>query len=241
MKKLSERSAKWLYRGLWRGLADWFRVPAGPPVLPVEAREGLRIFHPSPRYLVYMKLFFWVFFVLSDVAIAAVWIAIYLVFPLAGWLLLLPALLVAIVPDIIAYVAIHLRYDTIWYGLSDRGLYIRRGIVVISEHAITLDNIQNISLRRGPLEQLLGLSTVVVETAATSGQHEGTATSSQSVMVGLGDAKTVQEVLTQRIRTNRGVGLGDDQIIRRANSEDVQLLKEILAEVRTKSDRATKS
>ena len=120
--------------------------------------------------------------------------------------------LVAVVPDIVAYIAIHLRYDTIWYAVSGRGLYVRRGIIVISEHTITLENIQNVSVRRGPIEQLFGIATVVVETAgASSGDGESSImVGNQTIMVGLDNADELRSFLMQHVQRSTSAGLGDD-------------------------------
>jgi membrane protein YdbS with pleckstrin-like domain len=75
------------------------------------------------------------------------------------------ALVVIVLPDIIAYVAIHLRYDTTWYVLSSRSLRIRRGVWVIHETTLTFENIQNVSVDSGPLEQWFGIANVMVDTA----------------------------------------------------------------------------
>ena len=110
----------------------------------------------------YLKLYFWIALLAIDVAILVGWIALYIANPLAGMVLAVPALLVAVVPDIVAYVSIHLRYDTMWYVMTDRSLRCQRGIWVILEHTITFENVQNVYVQRGPVQQLFGISTIVV-------------------------------------------------------------------------------
>ena len=149
-----EKAAEWLYRGIWKMLSDWFRVPEHPPTLPVREGEILRSFHPSRRYVSYLKLYFWVGLALIDLAILAGWIVLLVVSPILGAILAIPALLIAVVPDIIAYVAIHLRYDTMWYVMSDRSLRCRRGIWQIVEHTITFENVQDIHVKRGPVQRV---------------------------------------------------------------------------------------
>jgi membrane protein YdbS with pleckstrin-like domain len=86
-------------------------------------------------------------------------------FPRAALWLAPVALAVAVVPDIVAYIAIHLRYDTTWYVLSRRSLRIRGGIWVIHEATITFENIQNVTVESGPIERWFGISNVIVDTA----------------------------------------------------------------------------
>ena len=150
-----------------------------------------------------MKIYFWVAFAVIDVAILIGWLALYFHVPYVAWALLIPALVIAIVPDIIAYIAIHLRFDTIWYALSDRGVHIRRGIIVITEHTISLANVQNVSICRGPIEQLFGIGTLVVETAgASAGEEEmnSLTAGNRVVMVGLGDVDETRKALMARVR-----------------------------------------
>ena len=66
-----------------------------------------------------------------------------------GVVLALPFLALMVLPDIFAYVGIHLRYDTTWYVLTDRSLRIRRGIMTIHETTISFENVQNVEVRRG--------------------------------------------------------------------------------------------
>ena len=63
---------------------------------------------------------------LIDVLILIGWIAITVASPLIGMITAIPALVLAVVPEIVAYLAIHLRYDTTWYVVSERSLRTRR-------------------------------------------------------------------------------------------------------------------
>ena len=53
--------------------------------------------------------------------------------------------------------------------LRERELYFRRGVLVRTESTIPLDRITDLTVKEGPLLRLLGLSTMHVETAGTSG------------------------------------------------------------------------
>lgn len=237
MNGVAERSAEWIYRGIWLGLVHCFRVPDGPPLLPAAMHGELRVFHPSRRYLSYLKAYFWVGLVLVDLLILLGWLLIFWANATIGWILAIPALVLAIAPDILAYIAIHLRYDTIWYAVSSRGLYVRRGIIVITEHTITLENIQNVSVRRGPIEQLFRIATLVVETAGASAHDEESSfmVGNQTIMVGLEDADELRDLLMQHVRSSTSAGLGDDAD-RSSNHgwevADLQLLSAIRGELK---------
>ncbi len=163
-----------------------------------------------------MKFHFWILLFVIDSAILIGWIAITLASPTVGAILAIPALIIAVVPDVIAYIAIHLRYDTTWYVMTDRSLRIRRGIWVIRETTITFENIQNVGVNQGPLQRWFGIGNVVVETAGggvapQQGAHGASAnTSHQGLMEGIADAQRIRDQILRRLRGSRSAGLGDD-------------------------------
>jgi membrane protein YdbS with pleckstrin-like domain len=235
----TEKAAEWVYRGVWRVLSNWFRVPEHPPTLPAAAGEFRLSFHPSRRYLSYMKLYFWILLVVIDLGLLAGWIIVCIADAQVGMLLALPALAIIVVPDIIAYVMIHLRYDTMWYVMTDRSLRCRRGIWVIIEHTITFENVQNVHVRRGPVQYFFGISTVVVETAgASEGEGESSfAVGNKAIMQGIDNPKEIRELIMERVDRSRSAGLGDEPsaATRREAAWGTAhrgVLREILEEVR---------
>lgn len=210
-----DHTCRWVYEGVWGVLAEWFRVPRDPPSLPVAPGEQLERRRPSVGFLQYLKFQFWIALVAIDVALTAGWIVLIVVWPLMGLLITPLACAIIIVPDIIAYVAIHLRYDTTWYVLTDRSLRIRRGVWTIQETTITFENIQNISVRQGPLQRWFGISDLVVETAGGGGgaAEKGVPASSHvGLMEGISDAAELRDAMLVRLRQSRHAGLGDDTL-----------------------------
>lgn len=171
MTERVERAAAWVYRGVWGVVAGWFRVPTDRPSLPVAPGGFVETFKPAPAFLRYLKFWFWIGLLPSDIATVLAWGAITIVVPWLGLLLVPAALVVAIAPDIVVYVALHLRYDTTWYVVTDRSLRIRRGIWVIEETTITFENVQNVSITQGPVERAFGIATLVVDTAGGGGDQ----------------------------------------------------------------------
>lgn len=211
-----EAVSKWCYRGLWGVLTRWFHVPAEPPALPDHVGE-VEAFQPANGFLRYLKLQFWFFLVVVDLAILVVWLVIAIKWPLVGAILAVPALVIAVFPDIVAYLAIHLRYDTTWYVMSDRSLRIRRGIWIIHETTITYENVQNVSISQGPLQRWFGIADVLIETAGGGGgesrkhQHLSAATLSHKGLIeGVADAARIRDRLLARLRQSRTSGLGDE-------------------------------
>ena len=236
MKGQVEKSAEWLYQGIWAVLVSWFRVPKQPPALPASSGSFYRTFHPSRRYLSYLKLYFWVLLLIIDIAILLGWILLVVWQPLIGWILAFPFFLVAVVPDIVAYIAIHLRYDTMWYVMTDRSFRARRGVWLIIEHTITFENVQNVYVRRGPVEQLFGIAKVIIETAGASegdGQnpfHVG----NKTIIEGIDNAEEIRCLILERIRHTKSAGLGDDAEANGPWSQaHLELLRDIRDEVRS--------
>lgn len=215
----AERAAEWMYHGLWRVLVDWFRVPSEPPTLPASEGEYLASFRPAPGFLKYLKFWFWIVLLIVDVALTAGYVAAAVALVIGGllWvaLLLLPvALFIIIVPDILAYIAIHLRYDTTWYVMTERSLRIRRGVMVIRETTITFENVQNLKLQQGPLQRHFGIADLVVETAGAGvaqGHRGNTDVSNRGVIEGIDNAPEIRERILSRMRQSRTAGLGDEE------------------------------
>jgi len=116
------------------------------------------------------------------------------------------------VPDIVAYVSIHLRYDTMWYVMTDRSLRCQRGIWVILEHTITFENVQNVYVQRGPVQQMFGISTIVVETAgAAEGEGENQfAVGNKAIMEGIDNRDEIRRSIMERVQRSKLAGLGDE-------------------------------
>lgn len=231
-----ERSAEWVYRGVWLVLTDCFRVPKHPPTIPIAPTDFCHAFHPSRRYLSYLKLCFWIALVVIDAAILIGWIALCFENPPIALMTAIPALFIAIVPDIIAYIAIHLRYDTMWYVITDRSLRTRRGVWVIAEHTITFENVQNVYIRRGPIQQLFGISSIVVETAgAAEGESANAFTvGNKAIMEGIGNPEEIRDLIMERVRATKSAGLGDEMSDSpsRWSARHLQILREIRDEMR---------
>jgi membrane protein YdbS with pleckstrin-like domain len=176
----------------------------------------VRAIRPAEGYLRYLKFLFWVALIPGDVLPIVGWTAIVLTMPVLGAVLAVPALALIVLPDVVAYVGIHLRYDTTWYVLTDRSLRIRRGILSIHETTISFENVQNVEVRQGPLQRYFGIADVLVTTAgggvASHGKHGQTSSLGAHVglLQGLDDADAVRNQILTFVERTRATGLGDD-------------------------------
>lgn len=219
MSERIEQVSQWCYRGVWGILTRWFRVPDQPPTLPAMSGETITAFQPDAGFLRYLLFQFWIGLLLIDGLILVGWIVITIVSPLVGVILAIPALLIAIVPDVIAYLAVHLRFDTTWYVMGDRSLRIRRGIWVIQETTLTFENVQNVTVRQGPLQRYFGIANLLVETAGGGQPQPGThgmqATAAHRGLIeGVADAVKIRDLILKQLRKSRTAGLGDEADVR---------------------------
>jgi membrane protein YdbS with pleckstrin-like domain len=212
MTPQADKAAVWIYEGLWAVLVQWFRVPKEPPTLPIASGDRVESFRPAPGFLSYLKLWFWIVLLLIDLAIFIGWIAVTVALWWLGLILAIPALFIAVVPDIFAYVALHLRYDTTWYVMTDRSLRIRRGVWSIHETTITFENVQNVKVHSGPIQRAFGIANIVVETAGAGGQAQGKETggANRGIIEGVSNAPELRDMIMRRLRESRTAGLGDE-------------------------------
>lgn len=216
IRGVDESLVPWLYKGICGQVTYGFRLPNGPPTLPIRDGRSLQRFHPALGWLRYLKLFFWIGLTAIDGAILIGWLAVLLVSPLAGVVLAPFAFAVAVLPDIVVYIALHLRYDNTWYVLSDTSLRIRSGVWIIKEMTITFENVQNVSVRQGPIQRYYGIADVVVETAGGGQQHQAKGKSPllnthEGKIEGVDNADEIRELIVGRMQRSRSTGLGDEK------------------------------
>ncbi len=205
-RPFSQNTSARLYGRLWGVLVRWFRVPDQPPAPPAGPGEPFRVFQPAEGYLRYQKFWFWLVLTAVDIPLMGLWIWLLVSIWWLG-LLLAPVFLVAIIgPDLLAYVAIHLRYDTMWYALSERSMRIRHGLWVIQEKTITFENVQNLSLRQGPVERHFGIARVTVQTAGGGGGDGQGGSGHTGLIEGVSDAPEIRDLIMDRVRHSKPAG-----------------------------------
>ena len=191
-----------------------------------------------------MKFWFWLLFWPMDVIILIAWIAITVAVWWLGLLLVPAALALAILPDIVVYIGLHLRYDTTWYVMTDRSLRIRRGIWMIHETTITFENVQNLKVQQGPVQRHFGIANLIVETAGAGGdpRNKGrSAINNQGVIEGVSNVHELRDRILVRMRESKSAGLGDEASTESRGRSDqelkwspahLQALRDIREEVR---------
>jgi membrane protein YdbS with pleckstrin-like domain len=204
----------------WRDpLLRLLRVPPEPEAPPGDAP---RVFQAAPNFL---KLKTIKFLAGQLGAFLGLLFALYWIPPvtertptIVGWFMKgseVLAWLVYFPQLILGLCTLRLDYEMRWYMVSNRAIRIREGVVSVREKTIALANVQNVALRQGPLQRLLGIADVEVRTAgggAESGdknQHGESEAMHIGYFRGVSNAEEIRDVLREGVRRQRDTGLGD--------------------------------
>lgn len=123
----------------------------------------------------------------------------------------------------VTYAIVRLEFEQHWYIVTDRSLRIRTGIVRLQESTMSFANIQQVEIRQGPLQRLLGLADVCVRSAGggdpTAGAkgHGPEESLHMGVFGGVANAVEIRDLILARLRKFREAGLGDPDDARSAH------------------------
>ena len=224
-----------MYKTIRDAFLHLLALPKGPPE-PPPGGAVVRTFTASPKYLSYRLLALWIgvgamFLVAGALAIGAVF---------EGWPLAVGAAIVAatgLVILIVGYVTNRIEFDLRYYILTDRSLRIREGVFLLRESTLTFANVQNLRIRKGPIQQLFGIADVLVDTAGGAGgmkNAEGQAMERghRGTIQGIEDPTEVRDLVLNLLKKYRDAGLGDPDDPEHAKEEPLDRFREILQEVK---------
>jgi membrane protein YdbS with pleckstrin-like domain len=197
-------------------VARWLKVPPEPEP-PAGATGSLRRFRAARNYLKY-RLVLW-----GLKQVAALWglfAGLFVVTRIDEF----PGLFNTL--EVLAWVGftfqlllsltlVFLDWDLRWYLVTDRSLRIREGVGKVTEKTQSFANIQNLSIRRGPLQRLLGIADLEVKTAGGGGgqgndpKEVGKEDLHSAYFRGVDNAEEIRDVILARLRRFRDAGLGD--------------------------------
>lgn len=116
-----------------------------------------------------------------------------------------------------------LNFEQRWYMVSDRSLRIREGLLKLQEKTMTFANVQQVSIRQGPIQRLFGIADLEVKTAGGGSHTEEMKAEDDAHTAffrGIADAARVRDFIQQRVRQFRDAGLGDhDDVVALPASE----------------------
>ena len=206
------------YPAIKRTLLRLLRAPAEPPEPPAGSPDSVQVFRATHGFLT-LRLIEGLALnalLLLGAVVGLFFVALsdadpILVVGVVGVILVLFATLG------LAYFLVRLDYDMRYYIVTDRSLRIRQGALVIQEVTLTYANIQNLTIRQGPIERLFGYANLVVHTAGgsapaqqQSGQQFG-GMNHRGVLRGIANAKEVRDTIAELLRAYRDAGLGDPE------------------------------
>ncbi len=112
----------------------------------------------------------------------------------------------------VTYAMVRLDFELRWYLVTDRSLRIRTGIATVKESTMSFANVQQVVVTQGPLQRLLGLADVRVQSAGGGGdthEQKGGESLHTGVFHGVSNAHEIRDLILERLRQFRETGLGD--------------------------------
>jgi membrane protein YdbS with pleckstrin-like domain len=118
----------------------------------------------------------------------------------------------------VSFLMVRLDYRYRWYMITDTSLRIREGLMTVRERTMTFANIQNLSLRQGPIQRLFGITDLQVRTAGGGGSESPRESKKEvseadnmhlGYFRGVDNAETIRDAILARMRSLRDSGLGD--------------------------------
>jgi membrane protein YdbS with pleckstrin-like domain len=114
----------------------------------------------------------------------------------------------------ITYAVRRLDYEMRWYMVTDRSLRLRHGIWKVTESTMSFANIQQVEMSQGPVQRLLGLGDVRVQSAGGGSpdpKHEHGEDMHLGLFHNVSNAEEIRELVLARLRRFRESGLGDPE------------------------------
>jgi uncharacterized membrane protein YdbT with pleckstrin-like domain len=136
-----------------------------------------------------------------------------------SWIELIESLAIAgfVLQVVYSLLLVLLDFRYRWYMITDRSLRIREGLWRVQERTMTFSNVQNVSIRQGPLQRLFGIADLRVQTAGGGGKTDESGEQAAGDQLHLGyfrgvaNAPEIRDAVLARLRRLRGSGLGDPE------------------------------
>lgn len=134
-------------------------------------------------------------------------------FPLV-WILKIAGILLYLVQIPITYFMRRLDYEMRWYIVTDRSLRLRWGVSKVYETTMSFANLQQVEVSQNPIQRILGLGDVRVQSAGGGGSIEKHAKNPDESMHrarfhAVENAGEIRDLILDRLRRYRQAGLGD--------------------------------
>lgn len=134
------------------------------------------------------------------------------------WVLKIIGLALYLLQLPLTYAVRRLDFEMRWYVVTDRSLRIRTGVWSIQETTMSFANLQQVEVSQGPLQRVLGLADVKVQSAGGSENPRGKPQDDLHTghFHGVDNAEEIRDLIQARLRRFRESGLGDPEELRHA-------------------------
>jgi membrane protein YdbS with pleckstrin-like domain len=189
------------------------RVPPYPQP-PEGSPESIQVFHPGRNYYTFCLLIWFLSHLLELMGLLAAHFLVSKPFPgMPEWgqitwrtVEVLAAIAFA-ASAVFTFLVQRLNYALCWYMITDRSLRIRTGVFSVQELTMTFSNIQEIRVTAGPLQNLLKLADVEVQSAGGGSEKGGGGHVGR--FKGVSNANAIRDLMVERLRQYRDSGLGE--------------------------------
>lgn len=209
---------------LTRLITRFLKVPPEPEP-PLGSPGSVRVFNAAPGYFQY-RLVKWVVGQVGTVIGLVVGLAFlaggveFAAIPIGqdvAVLLEVVGIGLFLVQLPLSFLMVRLDYRYRWYMITDTSLRIREGLLSVRERTMTFANIQNLSIKQGPIQRLFGISDLQVRTAGggseTAGESKNELAEAMNMHIGyfrgVDNAEEIRDLILGRMRGLKDSGLGD--------------------------------
>jgi len=217
-----------MYTPLKRSVLAVFKAPVEPPQPPAGVHADVRVLRASPRFLTYRMLPLLFGAAMLGLACVVALIAVVATGELVALIAPAAILLVGVPAIVLGYFCLRVDYELRYYVLTDRSIRVREGAWLVEEKTITFANVQNVRVEQGPLQRMLGISDVRVDTAGGGASPEAQTfgrTGHGVALAGIENAAEIRDSILEHLkRRGKGAGLGDLDDERRARSASASSL-----------------
>jgi membrane protein YdbS with pleckstrin-like domain len=237
-----------MYNSFRRFCERLLRIPPDPEPPPGD-EASTRQFRAAPNYykyllcIVLLRILLVLLVIVVSVALPVTIVEFQLAkqhskWALVLWLIPVAAIILHLLLSAFSLAVVRLTFEKRWYLVTDRSLRVREGVISIREMTVNFANIQNISVSQGPLQRILGISDLRVDTAGGGGGSSHGEQGSQNLHTawfrGIENADDVRGIIQDRLRHLKDSGLGDHEELRQnstsAGPEFLAALRAIHAE-----------
>jgi membrane protein YdbS with pleckstrin-like domain len=216
------------------------RIPRDPEAPPGD-ESSTRIFRAAPNYYRYLLCVWGIRTLIILPEVLVVVVVPFALHSVLAALIPITVFLIFVLLSLFSLAVIRLEFEKRWYIVTDRSLRVREGVIGIREMTVNFANIQNISISQGPLQRILGISDLRVDTAGGGGSspsEQGSQNLHTAWFRGIENANEVRGIIQDRLRHLKDSGLGDhEELIR--NQDPTSAGPEFLAALRAVRAEAT--